>query len=377
MASALYLHIPFCHSKCHYCSFSSYPGLEELHARYVEALRTELRQIARATGVKEPLSTIFFGGGTPTVLPAEALVDLLVLCRDLFGCREAAEISFEANPGTIDRPKLEQLRQGGFNRLSLGVQSFAGAELAMLGRCHTADEAAQGFAAARAAGFANISLDLMYGLSGQTPQSWRHSLETALALSPEHLSLYQLTVEEGTPFADQLERGLLSLPDEEEVLAMDAVNEQLCAAAGLAIYEISNFSRPGCQCRHNVNYWLNNEYLAAGAGAVSYLDGVRERRVADPQKYCQLMETGGDVITEREQLDLESSFRETVIMGLRMMDGVEREYLRCRFGFDPQEYYGEVLESLIRQQLVELTPTHLRLAPGGRMLANTIMAELV
>ncbi|SHO43020.1 radical SAM family heme chaperone HemW [Desulfopila aestuarii] len=377
MVSALYIHIPFCVSKCRYCSFSSFAGLNGLYDRYLLNVKKEMDQISAGCCKKMELQTVFLGGGTPTVLDPERLVNLLDHAEKLFGFAFDAEISVEANPGTVDGRALELLRQGGFDRLSLGVQSFSADELAMLGRCHSPMEADAAFKAARSAGFTNISLDLMYGLPGQTIESWRTTLITALTLEPEHLSMYQLTVEEGTPFGDLLASGKLELPDEDTVVAMDELNLELCGEAGLEMYEISNFSRPGYRCRHNINYWQNNEYHAAGAGAVSFSSGVREKRFDDPREYCRRVEAGDTVITEREELTLEASFRETVVMGLRMMDGVERECLVARFGLDPERYYGEVLEKLVAQQLVELTPTHLKVTPAGRLYSNIILAELV
>lgn len=379
MAASLYIHIPFCLSKCRYCSFSSYPGLQDLHARYIAAVKRELRQLADQTQRHrlDTLQTIFFGGGTPTVLPAGALVEILHQCMGMFSCSTQAEISIEANPGTVGQESLTVLRQGGFNRLSMGVQSFSARELIFLGRCHTPHQAIQGFEQARKAGFANISLDLMYGLCGQTLDSWRQSLKTALALGPDHLSLYQLTIEEETPFAEMVKQGVLQLPDDELILAMDELNIRECASAGLFLYEISNFARVGCQCRHNINYWLNEEYLAAGAGAVSYLQGERQKRVANPKEYCRKIESGHSIIIDSEKLEPEASFRESVIMGLRMSQGVALNRLRERYGIDVTEYYGKILDKLIAQQLVELTPSHLRVTARGRVFSNTILAELV
>ena len=379
MAASLYIHIPFCQSKCRYCSFSSYAGLQELFSRYVSAVKSELRQLADSARHNRlvTLETVFFGGGTPTVLPAEALADILRLSLSLFPCSPGAEISIEANPGTIDSKNLALLRQGGFNRLSIGIQSLSAAELTMLGRCHTPHEAIEGFAQARKAGFTNISLDLMYGLCGQTLDSWRQTLESALALRPDHLSLYQLTIEEGTPVADMVEWGELHLPDEEVILAMDEMNIRKCGRAGLALYEVSNFARDGCKCRHNINYWRNDEYLAAGAGAVSYLQGERQRRVSDPEEYCRRLEHGHTAIIDSETLEPEASFRESVIMGLRMTEGIALNRLRERYGIDPAEYYGKTLDKLIAQRLVELTPSHLRVTAEGRVFSNFILAELV
>ncbi len=378
MPSSLYIHIPFCHSKCLYCSFSSFPGLQTLHGRYIEALKSELKLLAEKRSQRSaPLQTIFFGGGTPSVLAAKDLVEVLDLCILLFSCTTDAEISIEVNPGTITPKQLQNLREGGFSRLSIGVQSFNAQELAILGRGHSPEEAMQAFMMAREAGFTNISLDLMYGLPGQTLKSWKSTLRQAVELQPDHLSMYQLTIEEGTPFAGLFEEGALDLPEEEVILAIDEMNISTCHKAGLGLYEISNFARSDTQCRHNINYWKNNPYLAVGAGAVSYENGVRERRVADPEEYCRRIKASQDVVVEREKLGQDASFRETVIMGLRMSEGVSRAHLRQRYGVELEEYYGEVLNKLQAQQLVELNDSHLRLTPQGRLFSNRIMAELV
>lgn len=377
MVSSLYLHIPFCHTKCHYCSFSSWQGRKSLHLPYVASLKNELQLTAEATRDKVRLKTIFFGGGTPTVLEAQCLAEILIECTSLFACEESMEISFEANPGTIDLKKLEALRTAGFNRISIGVQSFIADELKMLGRAHTPKQAINGIEMAENAGFENISLDLMYGLCGQTLTSWKESLDIGLGLSPDHLSMYQLTVEEGTPIADHIENGFLQLPDDEIIVAMDELNSAECEKAGLAMYEISNYAKPGYTCLHNINYWQNESYLAVGAGAVSYLDGKRQRRYADPAEYCAKIDGGENFIVESEELGLEESFRETVIMGLRMTKGVSISRLSARYGIDLVGYYGEILTDLVKKGLVELTGGHLRLTPTGRIYSNRILAELV
>lgn len=373
--SALYIHVPFCRSKCHYCSFSSSAGCSELFVPYVAALKKELSYIAIDN--LPPLQSIFIGGGTPTILPSHLLTGIVDFCRKLFPVSPDIEFSVEANPGTVTEGSLQLLARAGVNRLSLGVQSFDDRDLKNLGRIHSAGEACAAVRAARNAGFANLNLDLMCGLPGQTVTSWQQTLDRALALQPEHLSVYQLTVEPETPFAELLHSGRLSLPAEEEIIEMDSRTVQSCRDAGLIQYEISNYARPGFECRHNINYWENGEYLAAGVSAVSCLDGTREKRTADIRDYIGKMAAGLPVVVEKECLAAEASFRETVIMGLRMVRGVCRDSLRRRYGSDVAEYYGPILEKLCNLGLVELTATHLRLTERGRPLANLIMAELV
>lgn len=377
--TALYLHIPFCRSKCHYCSFSSHAGAEQLYTSYIAALMREMDDISAQNGTAagQGLDTLFLGGGTPTCLSSKLLQKLIRRAIDLFGRGVGAEVSVEANPGTVDAAYLESLLDVGVNRLSLGVQSFNDRELGLIGRIHSADDADSAVQAAVSAGFTNTSLDLMYGLPEQTPASWQYSLQRALALSPQHLSLYQLTIERGTPFHGLWRDKALSLPVEDDILAMDAITDKLSCSAGLFQYETSNYAARGYQCRHNVNYWLNNDYLAAGASAVSCLSGLRERRVADPGEYIRRINRRESVVIEREKLPREDSFRETVIMGLRLVQGVSRAALEERYSLDLQEYYGLILKKLLDIGLVELTATHLRITQKGWPLANRIMAELV
>lgn len=374
--SALYLHIPFCRSKCHYCSFSSCAGGTELYVPYVRALKKELSNLAVLNPLP-PLGSLFIGGGTPSILPCSLLAGIVDHCRELFVMMPGIEISVEANPGTVDERYLQELFRAGVNRLSLGVQSFNDLELKNLGRVHNVDEAIIAVQAARNAGFVNINLDLMCGLPGQTALSWRESLGRALSLQPEHLSVYQLSIEPETPFADLVASGKIELPEEDEILEIDLFTEQSCRAVGMHHYEISNYSLTGYECRHNVNYWLNEDYLACGASAVSFRGGVREKRTVDSCEYIRRLEAGLSVVEERECLSAEASFRETVIMGLRLIRGVSRETLRHRYGRDLVQYYGPTLEKLLALQLVELTETHLRLTESGRPLANQVMAELV
>ena len=373
--NSLYIHIPFCLSKCHYCSFSSCAGSKDLYGPYVAALVQELKTLP-ATG-RPGLDSLFVGGGTPTCLPSELLQGIIHSAVDLFEKILGAEISVEANPGTVDVRYLKSMRKAGVNRLSLGVQSFDNRQLKLIGRIHNEQEACSAIKATRMAGFDNINLDLMYGLPGQSPASWRESLEKGLSFRPEHLSLYQLTVEADTPFYALLQNNSLSLPSEDEIEEMDNITKQLCISSGLQQYEISNYANEGNQCRHNINYWMNNDYLAAGAAAVSCQQGVRERRVADPMEYIRRIARKQSVVIEREQLTGEASFRETVIMGLRMVQGIPLRTLQERYNLDLQDYYGATLKKLLDFGFLELTRTHLRLTEKGRPLSNQVMAELV
>lgn len=372
--SSLYLHIPFCLKKCQYCAFTSQVATAKEKEFYLTALKKELESVSKSAGA---LKTIFLGGGTPTSLEVDGLSGLISFIKDHFAITEHAEISVEANPETIDRGYCRKLRKAGINRLSLGVQSFLDDELATLGRIHDTKSAIRAIKDIQEAGFTNINIDLMYGLPGQTPGSWQKSLETALALNPRHLSLYQLMIEEGTAFNRLYDTGKLVLPTEEDVLQMDALTAELTISASFTQYETSNYSLEGFHCRHNINYWENNDYYAAGAAAVSYLQGVREKRIADHREYSKKMLAGEGVIIESECLSRDQSFRETVIMGLRMIRGVDLRTLKDRYGMEPLDHYGSTLKTLIDSEMVELTPTHLRLSKKGAPLANMVMAELV
>lgn len=374
--SSLYIHIPFCLGKCEYCSFNSYPGMESLFRRYIKAVKKEIVEQFFA-GKSRNLDTVFFGGGTPSILPAEDIEDMISCCQEYLGIVEEAEISLEVNPKTVDFMKLLQLRQAGVNRISIGVQSFIDEELGALGRLHSAQDGWDCVRDAVSAGFTNISLDLMYGVPGQSVDKWRWNLETALSLGLTHLSLYQLTIEDGTPFAKEFSEGKLFLPEEDEIIMMDQLSVDLCKKEGFEQYEISNFALPGFECRHNINYWKNLEYIAVGAGGVGYFDGVREKNIHEPNAYCEAVESGTSVVEESEKLGQEESFRESVVIGLRMVKGVSYGALFDRYGINLREHYGDILTPLLEEGFVEFTDSHFRLTTKGRPLANQILSRLV
>lgn len=348
----------------------------ELHSPYVAAVETEMTRLAEKVK-RGALETLFIGGGTPTVLDSDQLVHLIRHAETVFGFTRDIELSLEANPGTVSEDDLVKLKNSGVNRLSFGVQSFDNRELRILERCHTRGEAEMAIKAAREAGIENINLDLMYGLPGQTGKSWRRSLDMAFSLKLKHFSLYQLTVEQGTVMEKYIERGKLSLPGEDDIAEMDQITDQFIRGSGLRQYEISNYAEEGSECRHNVNYWLNNEYFAAGAGSVSYLDGYREQRVLDPATYVSLINRGEGAILKSEKLSVEPSFRESVVMGLRMNRGVSLKELYSRYSIDLKEHYGNTLTRLMNLSLLVLKDDRLMLTSKGRFFANTIMSELV
>ncbi len=383
--AGIYLHIPFCRNKCLYCDFNSFAGLEQLHAPYGEAL---LQQIRRAGGTPCAMAfdTLYVGGGTPTVLPAERLTALLEACREL-GLPPGAEATVEANPGTVTQTSLEVLAQGGYNRLSLGVQSFHDDELALLGRIHDRETALQAVAEARAAGLRNISLDLIFGLPYQSLGRWRANLEQALALAPEHLSLYALTLEEHTPLAAQVTQGVLPAPDDDLAAEMYELAQEMLAAAGYLQYEISNWARrtpadqagalPALACHHNLHYWRNEPYLGLGAGAHGYDGARRYAHLTDPAAYVRRAAAGEDTLASSEELTLDQTMDETMMLGLRLNQGVTWEGFYQRFGVRIEAVYAEALAELAGTGLLERDAQGIRLTPRGRLLGNRVFAAFL
>lgn len=383
-AAGVYVHIPFCLSKCPYCDFNSYPIAATNTHEYTAALLKQVELFAGHSWVlSRSFASLYIGGGTPTVLESGQLAGLIACCSRAFRFAglpgSGPEVTVECNPNTVDLEKLIALKQAGANRISIGVQSFSDKLLRVLGRSHSAADGLRAFALARDAGFANISIDLMYGLPQQELKDWVETLDIALALAPEHFSLYELTLEQETPFYLLAEQNRLGQPDEETVLAMMAATQERLGNSGLQRYEISNFSRPGFECRHNINYWENGSYLGLGAGAVSCFSGLRIKNSLDPGEIIRSAETGRLPFFEGECLSVEDRCKESVVMGLRMTGGVDTRRLGERFDIDVKNYYGRKLENLVGQGLLEFDNDGLmlRLTEKGLLLANQVMAELI
>ncbi len=371
--------MPFCRQKCRYCSFVSRGYTSSAVRDYFQAVTAQIRHMRTCRSWKNmEFSTVFFGGGTPSLLAPDMLCELVQLILRSFRvpCRQP-EISIEINPATVNVQSLKQLRGCGFNRLSIGVQSMQAVELAVLGRVHGVQEAIQTMQAARATGFENYSVDLMYGIPGQDLSSWTESLQQVLAHHPRHLSLYELTVEEGTPMAELVERGQLVIPDEELVLSMMEQIEKYLIPAGLQRYEISNYAFPGYECRHNCNYWRNGSYLGFGPSAVSAHQGTRWITISDPAAFNRGLGIAQDGTWEEEHLEQEAYFRETVMIGLRMVQGIELESLGKRFGLSVLDYYKEVIPGLLKHGLIKIEEGRLFLSRKGMQVANMVMAEFV
>ncbi|MGD9893002.1 MAG: radical SAM family heme chaperone HemW [Dehalococcoidia bacterium] len=383
---SLYLHIPFCDHKCSYCDFNSYAGLERMIPAFTDALLHELRAWAPEVRGKS-VPTVFFGGGTPSLMPLGQMSRVLDAVRAEYELLPDAEISLEANPGTVDEAYLAGLRDLGVNRLSIGVQSLDDSELRALDRIHDARAAVAAHEAARAAGFDNINLDLIFGLAGQTLPSWETTLRRAIELGPEHLSLYALTIEEGTPLAAQIARGIAPEPDADLQAAMYERTQDLMAAAGYEHYEISNWCRPGYACRHNLVYWRDGDWLGLGPGAHSHLDGRRFAVIRSPSGYIDRAMAAprlGETVTERmpqvvseETPDERTARADAAMLALRLVAGLDEQRFARRFGLTPDEAFGEALAESAGLGLVERENGVIRLTRRGRLFSNEVFVRLL
>lgn len=380
MSLALYLHIPFCRRKCRYCDFVSTPDSTPAERdAYVAQLLTEMAQRAEMLSLPLPADTLFFGGGTPSLLAPAQIERLIAEARARFALATDAEITLEANPGTIDAGWLAACRQAGVNRLSLGVQSFDGDKLRLLGRLHDSSAARETIAAARQAGFDNLGIDLMHGLPGQSLAGWRADLETAVSLGPEHISAYGLSVEEGTPFARDLAAGQLELPEEELAAALFSETISVLTAAGYEQYEISNFARPGQRSRHNQVYWQREPYLGLGAAAHSLLPlspyGSRFANPEDIAAYAASLVTG--TLPETTELSRSEAMAEFLFLGLRLRKGIDPARFAAAFGITLEDAYPDVLPRLVRDGLLLADGDRLALSDRGLLLANQVLLHFV
>ncbi|GIV85114.1 MAG: coproporphyrinogen III oxidase [Candidatus Roseilinea sp.] len=378
MNTGIYLHIPFCRARCSYCDFNTYVGLDALFEPYVRALRQEIlaQGAGRAEGgpMRAPAHTIFVGGGTPSLLRPDQIGSLIRACREAFNLPERCEITTECNPGTVSMDYLRALRAEGVNRLSFGAQSANPDELRLLGREHGWDEVHTAIAAARAAGFDNINLDLIFGLPNQSLQSWQRTVEAALALDPDHLSLYALTIEVGTPMHDWTRRGELPLPDPDLAADMYEFAERALDQAGFEHYEISNWCKPGRACAHNLIYWRNEPYHGFGAGAHGSTIRRRYWKVKRPADYIARIAQGAPVELGSEDVDEPTSRGETMMLGLRLLhEGVDQARFAERYGAPVAHFYARALEQGVAQGLLEVTDERIRLTERGRFVSNQAM----
>jgi putative oxygen-independent coproporphyrinogen III oxidase len=365
VSAGLYVHVPFCVTRCGYCDFNAYAGLEALKAPYARALLTEADLVAPSWG-DEAFASVFLGGGTPTTMEVADLKAMLVRLRDRFDIDERAENTIEANPDTVDRAKLEGLLEAGFGRLSMGAQSFDLSVLAALERVHSPASVRRAMADVRAAGYANVNIDLIYGANGETLDSWERTLREAIALDPQHVSAYALTIEPSTPLGRKVRSGSVPGPDADEQAEMFGLACELLREAGFGHYEVSNWARPGFECVHNLGYWERRPYVGLGAGAHSYRENHRWWNVRPPEEYLARVEAGELPIGGDERLEPGDAYLEEVFLRLRILEGVPASWVDAGKA-DP------FLESgLLEDRDGSLVPTE-----RGMLLLNELVLALV
>lgn len=394
MPTSIYLHIPFCRHRCAYCDFNTYAGLESLIPGYVQAMLAEIRglgSLARAESYPNEIHTIFFGGGTPSLLPPEDVESIVDQARMSFRLLDTAEVTLEANPGTVDPAHLASLREAGVNRLSLGMQSSHPDELELLERVHSMDDVRQAVRWARGAGFDNLNLDLIYGLPSQSLDRWRATLQTALDLGPDHLSLYSLSLEHGTPMTKWVAEGRMAAPDPDRAADMYEWAAEELAGSGFVQYEISNWARPGPNsvlkaCRHNLHIWRNGPYLGLGAGAHGCAAGWRTRATLSPRAYMRrLVDARWDrpfpfspATAWHERQGDRRRAEDMMILGLRLTEeGVSEAAYASAFGQPMVDAFGSSIEMLIGDGLLERSNGRVRLTQRGRLLGNQVFQHFV
>ena len=368
---SLYIHIPFCVRKCLYCDFPSFSGMDGMFEDYVRRLCREMDEAAPSfygVGVK----SVFFGGGTPSILPPALMGRIMDKIMSAYDVNSDAEISMEANPGTLDAAKLREYKSMYFNRLSMGLQAWQDRLLERLGRIHSVGEFEDNFLQARDAGFKNINVDLMFSLPGQTMDDWQETLEKVIRLDPEHISAYSLIIEEGTPFFDMYEKGQITETDEDTDRRMYYLAKEMLSDKGFRQYEISNFAKEGFECRHNITYWRTEEYRGFGLGAHSYVDGTRFHNSADMKEY---MAGGGRL--DMEKLTPEEMQEEFMFMGLRMNEGISKEEFLKRFKTDITSVYGQEISELISEGLLTENKGRISLTDRGIDVSNQVFEKFI
>lgn len=367
----LYVHIPFCVRKCQYCDFLSGPSDEETKDRYIEALLKEIRAAEHTEDYE--IVSVFIGGGTPSALKAEAIASIMRTLQEKFFFCEDAEVTIEANPGTVDLEKLTIYRNVGINRLSLGLQSTDAEELKLLGRIHSYEEFLKSYEWAREAGFSNINIDLMFAIPGQTGEAWRQHLYQVAELNPEHISAYSLIIEEGTPFAEQN----LDLPDEDTEYQMYEDTAEILERYGYRQYEISNYAKQGYMCRHNAGYWQRLEYLGFGLGASSLYGGMRFSNTHQMQEYLKESRNPDQIRKDVTVLSRNEQIEEFMFLGLRMTEGISEKNFEENFNVRLMDIYGDILQKYEETGFMEHIETKWRLTRKGIHVSNHILADFL
>ena len=381
----IYIHIPFCVHKCIYCDFLSAPADDAVKYAYTKALINEIRNTADKQVIdkqindnqtRDKITSIFFGGGTPSVLPDGCIADILMAVRDCFDIEDDAEITMECNPGTVNESRLSEYRAAGVNRLSFGLQSADNNELKMLGRIHTFEQFVESFRLARKAGFNNINVDLMSAIPGQTEATLENTFDKVMALQPEHISVYSLILEDGTYLADNIDK-FPPVPDEDEDRRMYHMTNERLHSAGYERYEISNYSRKGFECRHNLLYWNRGEYYGFGCSAAGFIGNERYSDIRDVKKYIEL---NGDIEKLHENIEIltkEDAIEEFMFLGLRKMAGVDVMDFQCRFGVPIENVYAKEIEHNVDKGLLIRQGDMLKLTEYGIDICNTVMSDFI
>lgn len=372
----LYLHVPFCIKKCEYCDFLSKAGTEEEKEAYVNALVKEIKSYQSFAGDYK-VSTVFVGGGTPSCLKPEQTKQIFDALYETFEFIKRPEITMEMNPGTVDREKLEIYKACGINRLSMGLQSTKNENLKVLGRIHTYEEFLESYQLAREAGFTNINLDLMSSLPGQTKEEWEEELQKAIELNPEHISAYQLIIEEGTPFYEKYDSHPELLPDEEESRAIYENTKRILEAEGYVQYEISNYAKPQKECKHNLRYWERGEYLGIGLGSASLIRNMRMNNTKDMSEYLKKAETPKEMRKDVEFLERRQQMEEFMFLGLRKTYGISKKEFHRAFGRDIEDVYGQTLKKFVEEGMIKEKKDRIFLTEDGVLVSNQILSEFL
>ena len=373
----LYIHIPYCIHKCGYCDFNSHPIKQDEMNHYINALVVEMKHYAKIYSNTNVIRTIFLGGGTPTTLTACQLERILKECVSEFTVASDAEITIEANPATIDIEQLKSIRQTGYNRISIGVQSFDKAELKLLDRAHGPEEIHSTVDRARKAGFDNLSLDLMFAVPNQSLSSWESNLNKALEKNPEHLSTYNLTIEQGTAFSKLQSNGKLIMPDDDHQLELYKRTIERLTKKGFHHYEISNFARRGKECKHNITYWENKNTLGLGAGASSYMNGTRFKNINLPAHYIRQVKDKKIAVEHSETLEPRQAMGETIMLGLRLLQGISIHQFEKRFQISFINLFRNIISALKEKELVIIEKDYLRLSQKGLFWADSVILEFI
>ena len=377
MGSGLYFHIPFCRSRCSYCHFISLPYDRALASRYDHAVLREIESLPEAKANCLDVDSIYFGGGTPSILAEEHILGILQACRCIFRVQDDCEISLEANPGTISKTKIAAYRSGGIRRISMGAQTFSDRELSAIGRTHSSTMAFDSLRRLREGGFENINLDLMLGLPYQTRASWKHNLETVAGLGIPHVSVYMLDLDDPCPLQTRVEEGTVFLPEDDLVSDLYLETIEFLASCGYQQYEISNFARPGYACLHNLKYWKREPVYSFGLGSHSFDGNMRWANTSQMDDYLAAVEAGQDPRVWQESVNAENALQETLFLGLRLTEGVDWKGLQNSYGAESLSTYEGALEDWLQQGLAQKTGDVVRLTASGMLLSNEVFQQFV